>query len=250
MAAALLSIIAFAPAAAQDTVTIDMKEVDGSGQSGSANITTDGEQVIVSIEIEPGPEGQAQPVHIHEGTCNDLGDVAYPLEDVVDGVSESSADISISDLFAGEYAINVHLSADEMDSYVSCGNTPLFGGGADDEEGEDEEGEEAAEEDEEASEEEGDDANEEEGDDEAAEDDESTEGDEADTEGEDESAESDDEGTDGEDEAAEGDDEAEDLVPATGDSGMGAESAVLMMTLLSGAALGAGLIVRRRFAQV
>jgi hypothetical protein len=258
VAAALLSIIAFAPAAAQDTVTIDMQEVDDSGQSGSADITSDGEQVVVSIEIEPGPDGEPQPVHIHEGDCRDLGDVAFPLEDVVNGVSESTADVSLGDLLAGEYAINVHQSEDQMDVYVACGTLPLIGGGpAEDDAAEDEEDEEAAEEDEEATEDEDDEATEDD-DDAATEDD-----DEAATEDDDDAAseEDDDAATedDGEemtedDDAAEGDDaeadDAEDLVPATGSAGAGPESAVLLMTLLSGAALGGGLLVRRRFAQV
>jgi hypothetical protein len=44
-------------------------------------------------------------------------------------------------------------------------------------------------------------------------------------------------------------DDTEDLVPATGGSGMSAEAAVVMMSLLGGAALGTGLLVRRRFSQ-
>ena len=61
LAAGLLAIAAFAPAAAQDTVTIDIREVDGSGQFGSADITTDGEQTIVALDIVPGDEGVPQP---------------------------------------------------------------------------------------------------------------------------------------------------------------------------------------------
>lgn len=242
VAAAFMTVAVFAPAAAQDTVTIDMQEVDESGQSGSADITSDGEQVTVSIEIDAGPDGQPQPVHIHEGDCRNLGDVAFPLEDVVDGVSESTADVSMSELLAGEYAINVHLSEDQMDVYVACGTLPLIGGGPSD----DDSDEAAEEEDEEASEEdeatEDDDEAVEEDDDEAAEED-----DDAATEDDDEAAEEDDDAATEDDED---DEAAEDLVPATGGEGMGAESAVMLMTLLSGTALGAGLLVRRRFAQV
>jgi hypothetical protein len=229
-AVVVLTIAAFSPAAAQDTITIDMQEIDGSGQSGTANITSDGDQVIVSIEIEPGPDGEPQPVHIHEGNCRDLGDVAFPLEDVVDGVSESTADVSLSELLAGDYAINVHLSEDQMDVYVACGTTPLIGGGASDDE--------AAEEDEDAAEEDDGAATEDEDDAAVEDDDAAAEDDEASTE---------DEETD--DATTEDDEEVEDLVPATGGDGVAAESAVLLMTVLGGAALGTGLIVRRRFSQ-
>jgi hypothetical protein len=229
-AVVVLTIAAFSPAAAQDTITIDMQEIDGSGQSGTANITSDGDQVIVSIEIEPGPDGEPQPVHIHEGNCRDLGDVAFPLEDVVDGVSESTADVSLNELLAGDYAINVHLSEDQMDVYVACGTTPLIGGGASDDE--------AAEEDEDAAEEDDGAATEDEDDAAVEDDDAAAEDDEASTE---------DEETD--DATTEDDEEVEDLVPATGGDGVAAESAVLLMTVLGGAALGTGLIVRRRFSQ-
>lgn len=208
LAAGLLAIIAVAPATAQDTVTIDMKEVEGSGQSGSADITSDGEQTIVTIEIEPGEEGVAQPAHIHDGTCNDLGDVAFPLDDVVDGASESTVDISVSDLIAGEYAVNVHLSEDEIDVYVSCGTLPQFGGGEDEGEG---------------------DADQEEADDEDSADDEEADDEEA----------ADDEASEGEDEEA--------IVPATGSTGgMSTESGVVLLTLAAGALLGFGVLVRRR----
>jgi hypothetical protein len=257
VAAALLTVAAIAPAAAQDTLTIDMQEVDESGQSGSADITSDGDQVVVSIEIEAGPDGEPQPAHIHDGTCRDLGDVAYPLEDVVDGVSESSADVSMADIIGNAYAIAVHLSEDEMDVIVACGTTPLIGGGApaEDDAAEDDE---AAEEDDDAvaEDDEADDAAEEE-DDAVAEDDEAddaAEEDDAVAEDEDDAVQDDDDMVEEDDEAAaeddEADDETEDLVPATGGAGMGAEGAIVLMTLLSGAALGGGLLVRRRFAQV
>jgi hypothetical protein len=232
VAVAMLSIAAIVPAAAQDTITIDMQEIEDSGQSGTANITSDGDQVVVSIEIDAGPDGEPQPVHIHEGNCRDLGDVAFPLEDVVDGVSESTADVSMSDLLANDYAINVHLSEDQMDVYVACGTLPLIGAGpaADDD---------AAEEDDAVEEE--DDAVAEEDDDAVAEDDEEAVTDDA----EEDMTEEDDAVVEEDDEA----DDVDDLVPATGGEGMGAESAVILMTLLSGAALGTGLLVRRRYSQ-
>lgn len=248
-AVVVLSIAAIAPAAAQDTVTINMQEIDDSGQSGTADITSDGDQVTVSIEIDAGPDGEPQPVHIHEGNCRDLGDVAFPLEDVVDGVSESTADVSLSELIGGtDYAINVHQSEDQMDVYVACGTLPLIGGAADadDEDAAAEEDEEAAEDDDAAVDEE-DDAVAEDDEDATADDDAVSEDDEDGVNGEDDEdvTEEEDDATADEEEV----DDAEDLVPATGSDGMGAESAVVLMTLLSGAALGGGLLVRRRFSQ-
>lgn len=259
IAAAMLTVAAVAPVAAQDTVTIDMKEVDDSGQSGSADITTDGEQVTVAIEIDAGEEGVPQPAHIHEGSCQELGDVAYPLNPVEDGQSESTADVSMSELLAGEYAINVHLSEDDLETHVACGTLPLIGGGqdeaADDEEedaAEDEDGDEASDEGDEATEDDDEGAAEddgeaaENGDDEAAEDDEDTAAEEDEEAGEDEEP-----AAEGDDDAAgEDDEEVDEVAPATGSlNDPGAGAAVSIMVLLASGALGAGLIVRRRASQ-
>jgi hypothetical protein len=79
---------------------------------------------------------EAHPAHIHSGTCDELGDVVYPLADVVTMTGEemgtgghpvkvsevNHVDAPLQDLIDGEYAINVHKSADEIDVYIACGN--------------------------------------------------------------------------------------------------------------------------------
>lgn len=87
----------------------------------------------------------AHPAHIHSGTCEELGDVVYPLEDVTDaplqgtqvaspepkeeglpgdviGRSTTVVDASLEDILAEEHAVNVHESAENIDVYVACGN--------------------------------------------------------------------------------------------------------------------------------
>lgn len=94
-------------------------------------------------EAEAGTE--PHPAHIHDGSCEELGDVAYPLEDVggealsgtpgatpasaeeglpgdVIAKSRTTVDASLDDLLAGDYAVNVHKSAEEVDVYIACGN--------------------------------------------------------------------------------------------------------------------------------
>ncbi|MDQ3654117.1 MAG: cupredoxin domain-containing protein [Chloroflexota bacterium] len=88
--------------------------------------------------------GTAHPAHIHTGTCDTLGDVVYPLNDVtlpgrtiatpeddlsstpvaVDLVAESTTmvDAPLEDILATEHAINVHLSTDEIGTYIACGD--------------------------------------------------------------------------------------------------------------------------------
>jgi hypothetical protein len=193
VAAGLLAMAAFAPAAAQNGQLLQLEPVDDSGVSGTVRITSDNGQVTVAILLTEGLEEDAvHPVHIHDGTCDDLGGVAYPLEDIVDGVSETTLEVDLAEIMTGEYAINVHLSADEMSVWVACADIPVVMDEVDE------------------------DVEEEVDDDAVADDDEAD------------------------------DEEVDEVVPAAGyTGGMDTNTAVMMLVLLGGAMLGAGVIVRR-----
>jgi len=101
----------------------------------------------------------AHPVHIHSGTCDALGDVVYPLNNIETynvsksfsfgpaATPEASAaatpaasisatqttpvlfsfthvDAELADLVTGGFAINAHESADNIQNYIACGNIP------------------------------------------------------------------------------------------------------------------------------
>jgi hypothetical protein len=83
-----------------------------------------GDKTMVSITLTGAPEGVAQPAHIHQGTCADLGAPKYPLNAVENGKSETTIDAKVSDLTTGDLAINVHKSEKEMSAYAACGEIP------------------------------------------------------------------------------------------------------------------------------
>ncbi len=253
MAAAVLTVAAISPAAGQiNQYSVPMDEVDGSGVDGGAQIRGVDEGLEVTVFISEGDTDGVHPVHIHEGTCDDLGDVAYALEDIVDGESVTVLeDLTFADVMTGEYAINAHLSEDEMDTYVMCGNIPEVEGLADDDD------DAVDDEDDAVTDDEDDDMVDDEDDAVTDDDDDAVTDDEDDavTDDEDDAVvdDEDDDMVDDEDDAVvddEEEDDTEDLVPATGGEGVGAGSAMILMTVLGGAALGTGLLVRRRFAQV
>jgi hypothetical protein len=102
----------------------------------------------------------AFPVHIHSGTCADLGGVVFPLNDLtrvgagahleatpIEGIatppeiadatpaaspstdgtvpiasSSTIVDASLDDILAEEHAINVHESPESIQNYVACGD--------------------------------------------------------------------------------------------------------------------------------
>jgi hypothetical protein len=104
-------------------VTVALKELNDSGVSGTATLTADGDKTNVVIQVD-GATGD-HPVHIHTGSCDSLGEVAYPLTNIdANGHSETTVDISLDDLTAGDFAINAHKSADEIAVYVACGEIP------------------------------------------------------------------------------------------------------------------------------
>lgn len=105
-------------------------------------------------------EDEPHPAHIHDGSCANLGGIAFPLNDVTyDGmttgnmamggtptadssmstpmamgetVGSASAvpletsvtlvDVPLAQIADGQHAINVHLSAEEIDTYIACGD--------------------------------------------------------------------------------------------------------------------------------
>ena len=77
-----------------------------------------------------------RPVHIHTGNCDELGEVVVPLTDLTAPtgervgqrnratVAESSfttVPMTLDAILAEDHAINAHLSADEIDTYIACG---------------------------------------------------------------------------------------------------------------------------------
>jgi hypothetical protein len=104
---ALASVLQLGVAAAQDTAT---------------PVASEGPSAIVP-----------RPAHIHSGTCGALGQVVYPLVDVPTvavrtvpsltavGQGITTVEASLADILAGEYAVNVHASAEAIEDYIACG---------------------------------------------------------------------------------------------------------------------------------
>jgi hypothetical protein len=78
----------------------------------------------------------ARPVHIHSGDCVELGDVVAPLTDLTApvGAGAGQADeasqaessftnvpLTLDAILAADHAINAHLSAEEIGTYIACG---------------------------------------------------------------------------------------------------------------------------------
>lgn len=110
---------------------------------------TGGAIAIFGLVVLGGPAAWAQeatpaatealvprPAHIHSGDCQNLGPVVQPLTDLTAGEGErvgqarraiaaessyTEVPMSLNDILNGDHAINVHLSAEQIDTYIACG---------------------------------------------------------------------------------------------------------------------------------
>jgi hypothetical protein len=98
---------------------VDLTEVGGSGQTGTATLTASGDRTLVTVEtvsylVDP------QPAAVAKGTCAKPGDAAYELATIEDGISVTTVDASLDDLRGG-YVVTVSKSRKQPDVLVACG---------------------------------------------------------------------------------------------------------------------------------
>jgi hypothetical protein len=99
----------------------DFVEVRMTGdQEGGGGLGSFEGVVFAFVGIEPGPEGVLQPAGIHEGTCDDLGDLAQQLAPVWNGEAGSIFSAELDDLLAEPHAIAVAASQDDTSTVVAC----------------------------------------------------------------------------------------------------------------------------------
>ncbi|MHB8145656.1 MAG: hypothetical protein ACYDGM_00140 [Vulcanimicrobiaceae bacterium] len=123
IAAAAAAFLGASAGAAPTSVTIPLKAQNGSGENGTAVISQVPTGIKVVVALTGAPEA-AQPTHIHVGTCAHLNKVPkYPLHNTIDGKSTTLVKgVTLAQLLAGHYAVNVHKSTTDLAHYVSCGN--------------------------------------------------------------------------------------------------------------------------------
>ena len=120
-AIAVLAVVAVASVASAQETKVKLDAQNNSNETGTATLTPAGDSTKVVLEVKGG-EG-TQPTHIHKGTCAQLDPKpAFPLSPVVNGKSETTVKASVKELTTGEYAINGHKSAQDLKTYVFCGD--------------------------------------------------------------------------------------------------------------------------------
>jgi hypothetical protein len=108
--------------------TFPIAAQNGSGETGTVTLTADGsDKTTVTVALTGAP-ADAQPAHIHPGSCAKLDPAPkYPLTNVVAGKSTTTVDASLASLTSGSFAVNVHKSTADLKDYVACGDLAKAG---------------------------------------------------------------------------------------------------------------------------
>ena len=108
-------------ATASNARTIQLGTLNNSGVSGNVTLTDVGPQTT-RVEVRVAPGGNPDmPAHIHPGSCVELvPQPKYPLQNVVNGSSTTVVPASLAELMAGDLAVNLHRSNDDLGTYTAC----------------------------------------------------------------------------------------------------------------------------------
>jgi hypothetical protein len=107
----------------ESAVTFSVQAQNNSGVSGVATLTPEGDKTLVVLKLNGSTAAVPHPAHIHAGTCAKLDPKPkYPLDNVVNGTSTTLVDARMDAIISGVNAINVHKSAEDIKTYIACGN--------------------------------------------------------------------------------------------------------------------------------
>jgi len=100
-------------------------------------ITAGGPAAVAQDATPQAAEGQLpRPAHIHANTCANIGDIVAPLTDLTAATGErvgvrkayeaessfTNVPMTLDQILAADHSLNVHMSADQMDVYIACGD--------------------------------------------------------------------------------------------------------------------------------
>lgn len=126
LAAVLIAVMlaVVGPVQAQgEPIELPLSPVNGYEVEGTMTLR-DNEDGTTNILIELDEASGDEPAIIHAGSCDALDpNPSFSLASVdEDGVSETDLEVPIGTLLNGGYAVVIHLSSDQFEVYVSCGN--------------------------------------------------------------------------------------------------------------------------------
>ena len=121
------------PAATWTTTLVPVSEVSGA-IAGTAELDSIGPAASTArISIRGDRPGAIRPWHVHHGRCGQDGAVLGSASDYPpvkigqDGTGTATATLKVATPAAGDYLINVHASATDLQTIVACGDLQTSG---------------------------------------------------------------------------------------------------------------------------
>ncbi|MDZ7707599.1 MAG: fasciclin domain-containing protein [Trueperaceae bacterium] len=110
-------------AAATDTTVLPVGSLNDSGVSGTVTIDRFMGGTLVTLSLQGTPSGGVHPAHFHAGDCTAPGSVVIPLNPVdgSTGLSVTEVDAPIEAILTDNHLVMVHLSPEEISTFVACG---------------------------------------------------------------------------------------------------------------------------------
>jgi hypothetical protein len=111
--------------------TATLQPGSGSSISGSATVEPAGGQSKATVTLTGGSPNTTYPWHVHAGACGGNGKVvgpatAYtPIKTDAYGGGKVTVTLPFAAPDSGSYYVNVHKSATDMGTIVSCGNLTM-----------------------------------------------------------------------------------------------------------------------------
>lgn len=118
-----------AGAADAGTTEVTLAPVGGSGVSGGATLSEQGERVQVTVRLSGLRPNGTHAGHVHEGTCDSPGAVVAPLLDVSadasgSGTSTSLVAAPVSTVMDGRHVVVYHEAGESPGAPAVCGAIP------------------------------------------------------------------------------------------------------------------------------
>jgi len=100
-------------------------------------ITVGGPAAVAQDATPQAEQGQLpRPAHIHVNDCANIGDIAAPLNDLTAPTGQTvgirrafeaessftNVPMTLDQILASDHSLNVHMSADQMNVYIACGD--------------------------------------------------------------------------------------------------------------------------------
>jgi uncharacterized surface protein with fasciclin (FAS1) repeats len=105
------------------SIVLPVSELNDSGVSGTVTIDRFLDGSLVTLSLDGTPAGGDHPAHFHAGDCDAPGSVVLPLNNVSGdtGLSVTALDAPIETILEGNHLVMVHLSPDDIATFVACG---------------------------------------------------------------------------------------------------------------------------------